>query len=145
VKAHGDTSPGKNADHRCTELIRPVAFDPLFSLRMADPAGRDRRSDGNAGSTAAACSGLTGARPTRDVADMFGSAPAVDRMILLGVSLSMPLSSCAYIGALGRTTNRLLSQSIDDQSREAMFGSLREIHREGGIEAVTPHEEDSTP
>jgi hypothetical protein len=75
---------------------------------------------------------------------MFRSALAVGRMILLGVSLSMLLSSCGYIGALGRTTNRLLSQSIDDQSREAMFESLREIHREGEIEAVTPREEDST-
>jgi len=75
---------------------------------------------------------------------MIRSSLAVGRMILLGISLGMLLSSCGFIGALGRSTNRLMSQSIDDSSREAMFESLRELHREGDIGAVTPREEDST-
>lgn len=53
--------------------------------------------------------------------------------------ISLSLTSCGIIGALGRTANKILYQSTDDASREAMFESLREI------EAITPPAADSTP
>jgi hypothetical protein len=61
--------------------------------------------------------------------------------VLTLVTLSMVLTSCGYIGALGRSFGRMSNRSIDDASREAMFQSLREIHAEP--EAVTPNGEDS--
>ena len=63
------------------------------------------------------------------------------------IVVSMSVTSCGFPSALGRSLNRILTVSVDDESgnaREAMFDSLREIHREGEVEAVNPPAADST-
>ena len=65
-------------------------------------------------------------------------------MLALLAAMTTSITSCGILGALGRSYNRAAYRSIDDASREAVFESLREIHRDAAVDAVTPRGEDST-
>jgi len=94
-----------------------------------------------AGFDAGRACGLTRGRSIAELPSMAAKKTLLLPVALLTISTALP--SCGLIGALGRSTNKIMSQSIDDESRGGMFESLREIDRE--IETLNRSAADSTP